>query len=274
MKFTLLSLACLTLVHSAVAAPAPAFRPDDRWVALGDSITQDGTYTQYVELFHLLREPQKNLILINGAISGDTARGGLSRFDWDVAPADAPQPTVATIMFGMNDCQRPLYSPERADDEGAREERQTAIDRHAESLGTLIDRLREAGIRPIVLTTSPYDDTSRADVPNQPGCNTALAACAELARAVAAERDVAVIDLHGPLTALMHRLQALDPQARPFGGDRVHPGPEGHLAMAYHILRAQHAARPFVQVHLRTAPLGQRFARGAQVDTLTESPGG
>lgn len=270
----LLPLACLALLHPALAAPTPIFLPEDRWVALGDSITQDGTYTKYVELFHVLREPQKNLLLVNAGISGDTARGGLSRFDWDVAPSDAPKPTVATVMFGMNDCQRHLYGPDTADDEATRAQRQAAINSYAENLGKLVDRLLAAGIRPIVLTTSPYDDTSLADMPVQPGCNTALALCADRARAIAAERDIAVVDLHGPLTALMHRLQVIDPQARPFGGDRVHPGPEGHLAMAYYLLRAQHPVGPFAQVHLRTAPLGLRFARGARVDTLSVGPDG
>lgn len=270
-------LACLALLiplHALIAAPSPMFQSGDRWVALGDSITQDGTYTRYVELFHVLREPEKPVSLVNAGISGDTARGALNRFDWDVVPPDGPKPTVATILFGMNDCQRHLYAPEAADDLAIREQRQTAIDAHALNLAKLLGRLREAGIRPILLTPSPYDDTSLADTPNQPGCNTALAACAERARALATEQDVALVDFHSPLTALMHRLQALDPLARPFGGDRVHPGSEGHLAMAYQLLRAQHPAGPFVQIHLRTAPLGLRFARGAQVDALTATPDG
>src|SRR6188508_1152246 len=93
-------------------APAPAKRVappitkglrlknGDRFIFIGDSITHQCLYTQYVENFYYTRYPNIRLHFRNAGISGDRAQDALNRFDEDIA---AFKPTVATILLGMND---------------------------------------------------------------------------------------------------------------------------------------------------------------------------
>ncbi len=265
----LLFLVFALIAGHAVAAPSPAFVAGDRWVAIGDSITHDGPYPRYVDLFQVLRHPDQPVTYSNAGVSGDSAAGALRRFDWDIIPQNGPAPTVATIMLGMNDCGRDLYAANSADDDAGQQKRRSRLDNYAKSMRTLVERLQARGVRVILMTPSPYDDTSAMDKPNLPGVNGALAACADIARTLASEYDLAVIDLHGPLTALNQRLQKAAPQFTMISGDRVHPGPPGSFAMAYHILRAQNRAGPFVQVQLNAATAQVRFARGAAVSDFS-----
>jgi lysophospholipase L1-like esterase len=82
-----------------------ALHEDDRVVLYGDSITAQRLYTRYVEDFVLTRYPQLHVSFWNAGIPGDTAHGGYTgdmpaRLKRDVFPY---QPTVVTIMLGMND---------------------------------------------------------------------------------------------------------------------------------------------------------------------------
>lgn len=256
------------------AAPSPAFVANDRWVAIGDSISQDRTYALYVDLFQVIRHPNRPVTYVNAGVSGDSAAGLLRRLEWDILPSCIPLPTVATILLGMNDCDRDLYAENSSDDEAAQQMRRKRLDDFAQSMRLLVERLLARGLRIILLTPSPYDDTSAMDQPNLPGVNKALAACAAIIRALATEHDLAVIDLHGPLTALNHRLQKTDPTFTLISGDRVHPGEPGCFLMAYQILRAQNIAGPFVSLHLHAATAQVRFARGTSINSLAILPEG
>ena len=236
----------------ALAAPAPTaslFEPGDRWIAIGDSITQNGRYLDWTALYLLLRSPDSSPTLQNAGISGDSAAGALRRFEWDILPADRSS-TVATIMLGMNDVGRDLYAPDKSDDDALQLLRQTRLDHYARSLRALVNQLQARGLRVALVTPSPYDDTSLVATPNLPGTNAALARCADLVRDLARDTGCTVVDLHGPLTALVARLQAASPAAVPMGRDRVHPDDAGHFTMAYHLIRAHHPAGPITRVHL------------------------
>ena len=109
LRFACLLLALVAAVSLRAAAPSPAFQTDDRWAAVGDSITHSGSYHHWIQLYHLTRFPNRPLELANCGISGDSAAGALRRYPWDIAPHRA---TVATIMLGMNDVTRALYTAE------------------------------------------------------------------------------------------------------------------------------------------------------------------
>src|SRR5205807_8596694 len=86
-----------------LAADPPAeffFKPGDRIVFLGDSITEQYQYSTDIELYLTTRFPEWNLTFINAGISGDTANGGANRFKSHVLDE---KPTAVTINFGMND---------------------------------------------------------------------------------------------------------------------------------------------------------------------------
>ena len=82
-----------------------ALHDGDRVVFYGDSITAQRLYTRFMEDFVLTRYPQMHVTFWNAGIPGDTVYGGYTgdlpaRLKRDVFPH---QPTVITIMLGMND---------------------------------------------------------------------------------------------------------------------------------------------------------------------------
>ncbi|MEQ9069919.1 MAG: GDSL-type esterase/lipase family protein, partial [Gimesia chilikensis] len=72
----------------------------DSIVFLGDSITHQCLYTQYVEDFFYTRYPKMRLKFHNAGVGGAKAWDALARFDRDVA---AYHPKYVTVLLGMND---------------------------------------------------------------------------------------------------------------------------------------------------------------------------
>jgi len=87
-------------LRAAEPAPEFFFKPNDRIVFMGDSITQQYQYSSYIELYLTTRMPKGNFVFLNAGIGGDTANGGAGRFQNDVLN---DKPTAITINFGMND---------------------------------------------------------------------------------------------------------------------------------------------------------------------------
>src|SRR5258708_10507326 len=90
----------LVATASVQAADEFFFKPNDRVLFLGDSITEQYQYSTDIELSLTTRFPQWKLTFINAGISGDSAQGGKNRFKDHVL---AEKPTAITINFGMND---------------------------------------------------------------------------------------------------------------------------------------------------------------------------
>ncbi len=254
------------MLHATLTtAMASPISPNDRWLAIGDSITHDGDYPRFIECFYLTRFPTSNFHYANAGISGDTASGGLNRFEWDIAPQ---KPTVATINFGMNDVSRGLYGGNLHDSD-LDEKRQQAIDQYAEKLDGLVVKLLDSSCRVIIMSPTPYDDTAVFSGENLPGCNDALAELARRGREVARRRDCQWIDLHGPLTALNRRLQADDAQATLVSQDRVHPGPPGHLVAAAKMLEALEVQPAVSIMHLDFDRPAVRLQKHCTIDAIT-----
>src|SRR5262245_43200999 len=106
MRSILASLAVLFVAVSVGTSADPAassdffFKPKDRILFLGDSITEQYDYTNFLEYYLLTRFPQWDLKIYNAGIGGDTAGGGNGRALRDVL---SENPTAVTINFGMND---------------------------------------------------------------------------------------------------------------------------------------------------------------------------
>lgn len=224
----LLASACI------LAAPAQPFQANDRWCAVGDSITHSGPYTRYLYLFYATRFPGMPIDYFNCGISGDSAGGAIKRIDADIL---RHRPTVATIMLGMNDVNRGLYGdkPPAGD---LQKQRDDAIARYESNMRTLADSLHSSGVRLIFMTPSIFDQTAVMTAPNQPGVNDALARCAGIVKKLAGNYGAPVVDFHGPMTELNRKQQEADPQFTLVGPDRIHPKEPGHLVMAYLFLKA------------------------------------
>src|SRR6266700_3730994 len=96
-------------VETPVAPPPTNFaqvltkmelKDGDTVVFLGDSITHQCLYTQYIEDFFYTRYPKVHIHFHNSGVGGDRAKDALTRFDEDVA---AYKPRYVTILLGMND---------------------------------------------------------------------------------------------------------------------------------------------------------------------------
>jgi len=88
------------LTADAALAQEFFFKPKDRIVFLGDSITEQYDYTNFLEYYLVTRFPTWDLTIYNAGIGGDTAGGGNGRALRDVL---SEKPTAVTINFGMND---------------------------------------------------------------------------------------------------------------------------------------------------------------------------
>jgi len=243
---------------------AEPFRDGDRWTVVGDSITQSGTYHTWIHLFYATRFPTQKLSVENAGISGDSARGALQRYPWDIQPRKA---TVATVMFGMNDVSRGLYDGENPGPE-ILAKREAALETYRKNLALLTRQLQSDGARVVLVTPSPFDETAESDRPRQTGVNGALSQCADFMKNLAKETGADVLDLHGPLTELNSKLQVSNPKASIVGADRIHPAPPGHFAMAYYFLKAQGTEGVVSEIEIDAASGKLIKAENAEVSGL------
>jgi lysophospholipase L1-like esterase len=267
-------LVALTL-HGASAQEAspPALAPFEdgiRYAALGDSITRNGLYHSYVHLFHATRFPDRAIEFINSGVSGDNAPGALTRLSWDLFPAN---PKIVSIMFGMNDVGSTLYTPDQqSPDIEAQRKRQ--IDLFERNLREIVKTLKDAGIRPFLLTPSIYDDTAAMDCPNNPSRNSGLGEAAARVRGVAADFHLPLVDFHSPMLEINLRNQKEDPSFTLTSKDRVHPDAPGHFVMAYHFLKAQEVPGDVAKVSIQAADGTVTAASNCTVEDVHAGPDG
>ena len=224
---------------------AAPFKDGDRVVFFGDSITHGGFYGEYMNLFYATRYPERSIWFSNSGWSGASAQNGLWSIEDDIV---SKNPTVVTIMFGMNDVNRNLW-PRTGDTPDLVTRRKAAIGTYDVRMDELVRRIRaEAGNPEIIyFTPSPYDQTCLVDgKPSDFVCNDGLAIIADHVRSWAKRDKATCVDLQARMLAINADMQAKDPSASilrisPTAFDRVHPGPLGHMVMLYEILKAQGA---------------------------------
>jgi len=97
---------CIVALAVFCAAPEPAksaeffFKNGDVVVMIGDSMTEQHLYSNYVEIWTVTRFPNWKRTFRNVGIGGDRSVGGNSRMARDVL---VHKPTAMTVDFGMND---------------------------------------------------------------------------------------------------------------------------------------------------------------------------
>jgi lysophospholipase L1-like esterase len=266
-------LAILTIggptgAQSPPAEPAPhpfALRDGDRVVFYGDSITQDGGYTRFVEEYVATRFPGWDVRFYNAGVGGDTVEGGWAgrlaeRLERDVV---ALRPTVVTVMLGMNDGG---YKPYDA----------VTFAKYAEGYRSLVGALQKAlpGVRLTLIRPSPYDDVARPPA-FAPGYDDVLRRYGCYVGALAAREGALDVDFRGPLNEGLAAVLALDPDlARQILPDRVHPSSGGHLVLGAVLLRAWNAPALVTRVELAAAPPAVVSAENTEVKDLGTVEGG
>ena len=207
------------------------FAPGERVVFFGDSITHGGKYVGYLQLFAALRHPGWGVRCLNGGVSGDTAGGGTGRWDWDLM---ALRPDRVFVMFGMNDVNRDAYRTAAPTDAEATRRRDALVN-YERNQRRIAELAVASKVRTVLITPSPFDQYSEMEKENLVTCNDpGLAVCADIVRAIGAERNFGLVEFHRPLTA---QLKA-HPELHLCGPDRVHPREEGTLLMAALVLEA------------------------------------
>jgi acyl-CoA thioesterase-1 len=195
------------------------FRPDERMVAVGDSITADRL--GWFELLAASVGPAA-ATLVNLGVSGDTTADVLERFD----TLEAARPDHVLLMIGTNDAR--VHGR-------ARGYRMVTIAETERNLRALIDLITAQLGATITVITPPAVDQERidatfADAPVH-WTAEAVAEVADVVRRAAPD----AIDLHG---ATQNREPAgfLEP-------DGVHPTPAGHQLILSRVLGRLSRAR-------------------------------
>lgn len=199
------------------------FRDGDTVVFLGDSITEQRLYTNYIETYLLTRFPTWNLKFRNAGWGGDTSWLRQRRLPFDQAlqrDVLSLHPTIVTIDFGMNDAGYQAFN-------------QSLYDQHITGEHNLITDIQKAGVEPVVITPSAVEKSEPGDA--LVGYNQSLQMFAAGDEKLAQSANVPFADQFTPFVGAINRLRAVLPVGR-LSGDVVHPGPAGHLMMADFIL--------------------------------------
>lgn len=246
-------LLCLPFLLGSVSADglraadaAPFFLRDGETVVFfGDSITQAGGYIVHIEAWLRANRPDAGIHLINLGLGSETVTG-LTEPDHpfprpnvherlDRALEKVPFDT-AFVCYGMNDG---IYHPFSA-------ERFTT---YQIGLLTLVEKLRAAGKRVVVMTPPPFEpaaipstalaDASAAEFgyksPYRRYDDEVIGPYGKWILTLRDRTDLR-IDLHTPLRAHSKRNT----------GDGVHPTPAGHGEIARTILAALGVAKPML----------------------------
>ncbi len=196
----------------------------DTLVFLGDSITHQCLYTQYVEDYFYTRFPKLRLHFHNAGVGGDRAKNALDRFDEDVA---AFKPKYVTILLGMND--------------GAYRDFDKAVfDTYQQDMNTVLDKIAAIGATAVPMTPTMHDARAarlakRTLEPRDTYYNGVLALYGGWLREQAQVRGLGFVDMYGPLNQLTFS-QRKKIANWTMIADAVHPGQTGQVVMAASVL--------------------------------------
>jgi len=253
---------------AAEAENAPFYlRDGDRVVFYGDSITEQsfwgaGAYADFTETYVLTRFPKLKVDFTNSGWGGDAVSwsgGGPVdvRVQRDII---AHNPTVVTIMLGMNDGKYRSFD-------------QPTFDTYRDGYRRIVDTILKdlPGVRTTLIEPSPYDDFTRT-TSFEGGYNAVLIRYAQFVKGLAAEKGLNVADFNSPVVAMLESARDIDPAlSQKIINDRIHPGPGAHLLMAEALLRSWNAPSVVTDVEI-DAGKGVVHAVGTEISGLTPEP--
>jgi lysophospholipase L1-like esterase len=246
------------------------FQNNDTICLVGDSITHSGTYHSHIFLYHATRHPQMRLRFVNCGISGDSSSGMLGRLNQDVFSSN---PTVVTLSAGMNDVGLGLYSLIKVPDD-AENRKRNAIDAFKQNIERISDALTEKGVRQILITPTIYDEHVESRDENMRGANAALGKCRDFVLEFGKTRNIPVVDFWHPMNEINWTRQQADASFTLVGKDRIHPGPIGHLVMAYLFLDQTNAGQDVWRISMDAKANEVLEQKNAEVTDLVTTPAG
>jgi lysophospholipase L1-like esterase len=228
------------------------FKPSDRVVMIGDSITEQHLYSNYVEMWVVTRFPKWDLTFRNVGIGGDTSRGGNSRFNRDVV---SNKPTAMTVDFGMNDG-------------GYRAFEENGFKAYMGGLEGMAKQAAAANIRSAWVTPQPLDtgDQGATALTNY---NLTLEKYSEGVKTTAEKYHGVFVDQFHPYLSVLDKARAAGPKYdRITSGDAVHPGPPGQALMAASILKGLHFPKTVAKVFIYASAASLASCENTKVSNL------
>jgi lysophospholipase L1-like esterase len=225
---TLPGILILLLLSAGTRAEEPSkasiLKKGQRIAVVGDSITEQKLYSKYIELYLTACLPELELQVIQLGWSGETARGFASRMNNDLLPW---KPDVVTTCYGMND------GGYRAYDENIGKN-------YSGPMADIVGRLKKAGATVVVGGPGVVDSKYFQGGGEKPRVyNENLSQLSQLAKKLADSEGFPFADVHGVMRQAMDKSKPVLGETYDVGGtDGVHPGPNGHLLMAYAFLKA------------------------------------
>jgi lysophospholipase L1-like esterase len=216
MKTLLPILLCVLALHPAFCDnnPAPAaailVKDGDKVAFLGDSITANGWSDPrgYVQLIvDALAQEGIKITPIPAGVSGNTSKDMLARLQADVLDK---KPDWMTLSCGVND----VWHGDRGVD----------LDTYKQNITAIVDRALAAGIRVIILTSTPISEEDNT-------ANRKLSAYNDFLRQLAKERKLPLADLSAGFHAALGDVPRTN-ASRDLTLDGVHMNPAGNLLMA------------------------------------------
>jgi lysophospholipase L1-like esterase len=240
-----------------------ALHDGDRVVFYGDSITAQRLYTRFVEDFVLTRYPQMHIAFWNAGIPGDTVYGGYTgdmpaRLKRDVLPH---QPTVITIMLGMNDGYYMAFNPKY-------------LEIYKEGYRKLLDDLQSEipAARVTLISPTPYDEVTHGT--EFASYNEVVSRHAAFVKELAANAHLGFSDFNQVETGLLNRgTQKNSSLAALLIPDRIHPAEASHWVLAAALAHSW-GLSPVVSSVQLDAPLKKAdAAENTQISDLTVKDG-
>lgn len=193
----------------------------DTLVFLGDSITHQRLYTQYVEDFFYTRFPHRRIHFHNAGIGGARAWDALQRVSRDVLDY---KPRYVTILLGMNDGS---YQPFNSG----------IFQTYHDDMLALVAKLRKGGAIPILMSPTMFDARAarsrhRWDEAMLSQYNGVLAYYGKWLQYQAVENGNSFVDMFGLLNKLTLEQRKQDASFTLIR-DAIHPDAPGQLVMAY-----------------------------------------
>ena len=215
----LLSAVLLAALSCSAAIP---LKDGDRIAVIGDSITEQKLYSVYMEFYLRACSGLHDLSVIQFGHGGEHASSYAVYRMKDTCSWF--NPTVATLCYGMNDGQYRKVN-----------DRSSANYRNG--LRKIASWMNQNHIRLLISSPGAVDTaTFRRLRPDD--YNQTLAVLGGIAKETAAEFHAEFADLHSLLLDVMRKAKAKYGESyHVCGADGIHPARNGHLVMAYSMLK-------------------------------------
>jgi len=232
-EFVVACFCCPTAVLAETETiPLKELPKDSRLAIWGDSITEVTLYPRFVEMYLLACAGRKDIRVCTFGHSGETLDGMLSR----QSDLEAFKPTIVSFNYGMNDTQYSVYT----------EVKGAAFDK---TMHSVLAMLADKGIKQrIVAGPDAVDDEFSRDKPDlffrgtpsggltaAQAHNVTLRHFRDLGRAAAVETGSAFADVHN---RMYDSYTIAKKDLGPTLSLDVHPRPNGHLLIAFELLKA------------------------------------